>query len=191
MLLIATGFSQLQTGSANINFQVIDFMTAEPLSGASIQLSGTSSINKTTNGVGNVTFSIPFGSYTITVSKSACSQIGPQYFVVDQTAPLRIIAKLRCPVSGAPPSVNPFVDTDRSQYRYGDLLNWVGKGFAPGAYVRPCLDSICGSTIQSDSEGNSVNTILIDQTFSLGTHVLTVLDVATNASAQMQITISP
>src|SRR3990172_5361641 len=131
MVLIFTVSHQAQVGSVTINFQVRDFLTAQPILAATILLSGPSTLNQTTNDSGNATVNIPFGSYTITVSKSDCKQIGPQNFIVDQNTPTFVIAKLQCPPSGSPPLVNPHVQTDLPQYHLGQVITWTTTGFAP------------------------------------------------------------
>lgn len=189
MVLMVTGIPQAQVGSSTINFQVRDFWTAQPILAAAILLSGPSTLNKTTNDSGNATVNIPFGSYTITVSKSGCTQIGPQDFIVDQNAPTFVIAKLQCPPSGSPPLVNPHVQTDRPQYQVGNVVTWTITGFAPGAYVQPCLAKLCGAVEQSNTSGTLEGRLLIDQLVSVGNQTLTVTDVATGASTEVQVLI--
>ena len=189
IVLIVTGIPQAQVGSMTINFQVRDFGTAQPILAAIIRLSGPSPLNQTTNDRGNATVNIPFGSYTIIVSKSGCNQIGPQNFIVDQNAPVHIIAKLQCPPSGSPPLVNPHVQTDRPQYQMGQIITWTITGFAPGAYVQPCLAELCGAVVQSNTSGTFEGTMLVDALVSIGNQTLTVTDVVTGASTEVQFLI--
>ena len=190
MVLMVTGIHQAQVGSVTINFQVRDFGTAQPILAATILLSGPSTLNQTTNDSGNATVSIPFGSYAITVSKSGCKQIGPQNFIVDQNAPVHIIAKLQCPPSGAPPLVNPHVQTDMPEYHKGQVITWTITGFAPGAYVQPCLAELCGAVEQSSTSGTFEGTMLVDALVPIGNQTLTVTDIVTSASTQVQVLIA-
>ena len=190
MVLMVTGIHQAQVGSMTINFQVRDFGTAQPILAAIILLSGPTTLNQTTNDRGNATANIPFGSYTITVSKSGCKQIGPQNFIVDQNAPVHIIAKLQCPPSGSPPLVNPHVQTNLPQYHMGQVITWTITGFAPGAYVQPCLAELCGAVEQSSTSGTFEGTMRVDELVPVGNQTLTVTDIATSASTQVQVLIS-
>lgn len=189
MLLAATGVHQQQAGTITIQFQVKNFWTAEPIQGVTILLSGPSTISQTTNQDGNTTITIPFGNYEIIVNKAPCTQIGPQNFIVDQTAPAQIIAKLQCAPSGTPPLANPHVQTDQPQYQHGQRIAWVTTGFTPGAYVQPCLGQLCGSVVQSNISGASEGTILVDQLVPTGNQTLSVRDIVTNTVTQVQVLI--
>ncbi len=190
MLLTVSGIHQSQAGTATINFQVRDFWTAEPILGATILLSGIPTLTLTTKEGGNATLNIPFGNYTITVSKAECTQIGPQIFVANENPATYIIAKLQCPPPGSPPLVDPHLHTDRAQYHIGEVITWSITGFAPGAYVQPCLAGLCGPVVQSDASGTLEGTLLVDQLVPTGDQPLTVADITTSASTQIQVSIS-
>lgn len=189
LLISLTGVLQQQASSATVTFQVRDFWTADPIPTAVVLLSGPTALNQTTNQAGNTTFTIPFGSYMITVSKTQCSQIGPQSFIVDQTAPAFIIAKLQCPPAGSPPLANPHVQTDRTQYQIGEVIEWTATGFAPGAYIQPCLGEMCGAVVQSSNSGIYQGIMVVDGRVSAGNQTLSITDITTNAQAQSQILI--
>ena len=191
ILLLATfmGVHPNQSGSMIITFQVWNFQTAEPLPASIVLLTGATVLNQTTNEAGNTTITVPFGSYTITVSKSQCSKIGPQSFTVDETTPSFVIAKLQCPPAGAPPFVNPHVQTDKSQYQAGEAIGWTTTGFAPGAYVQPCVGELCGGIVQSNRSGIAQGTFAVDARVTIGNQTLTVTDITTNAATQIQILI--
>jgi hypothetical protein len=192
VLLLAALVRPTQSNAFTFNFHVQDNTTAQPIQGAIISLSGPlpAQLNQTTNVAGNTTVTLPPGSYTITVSKSQCDQIGPQSFIVDQTAPLNITVELSCQQSGSPPLENPSVQTDKSQYHYREIISWRTSGFAPGAYVQACLSSVCGGIIQSDSSGNARGAFLVDQPLSSG-QTFSVKNVNTGASGQITVTIMP
>jgi len=191
LVLTLTGLqqTQAQASSATINFQVWDFWTADALPAAVVLLIGPATFNQTTNQAGNATVSLPFGNYTITVSKTQCSQIGPQQFTVDQTAPSDIIAKLKCPIAGSPALVNPHVQTDRPDYEIGQIISWTATGFAPGAYVQPCLADMCGAVVQSDRSGVSEGKIVVHARVPAGNQTLSVMDITSGDSVQIQIAI--
>jgi len=84
-----------QSATMAITFQVKNYSN-QPIQGATISLSGVQSVSQNTDANGNATLNVPFGSYSITVSKASCTQIGPQPFIVDQTAPSSILVRLQC-----------------------------------------------------------------------------------------------
>jgi hypothetical protein len=178
-----------QSTAPIITFYVQDYTTAQPLQGATILLLGAQSITQETGANGIASIAIQFGNYQITVGKSQCSPIGPQQFVVDETAPPQITVKLQCSPSGSPPLETPSLRTDNTTYHRGDVLNWQTAGFAPGAYIRPCLGSVCGGIAQSDSIGEANGAFVITAQLS-GTQTFSVTNMNTGASAQGQITIS-
>jgi len=180
-----------QTASMAIEFQVVDFATAQPLQDASVSLLGPQALNGTTNANGTAALSIPLGTYTLTVSKAACSGVGPQTFIVDETAPESIVIKLQCEQTGADPVENPTIQTDRTEYHYNDTITWTASGFAPGAYLQACVGSICGGVLQADRFGNATGIFVIDLTMTAGTQQLTILNIITGTSTQTQITLSP
>jgi len=187
LLVTLTGVQPGQSGSMTITFQVWDFQTAEPLPSSIVLLTGGAVLNQTTNEAGNTTITLPFGSYTITVSKSQCSKIGPQPFTVDETTPSFVIAKLQCPSVGSPPFVNPHVQTDKSEYQIGQVISWTTTGFAPGAYVQPCIGDLCGGVVQSNRSGIAQGTFAVDARVNAGNQTLTATDITSDASAQIQI----
>lgn len=194
MLLLATSTGYIrsitgESGVTTVTFHVQDYMTAQSIQGAVISMSGLQSISQTTNSAGNVTMVIPFGTYLITITAPPCTTIEPQTFITDETAPSSITVKLRCPQSLSPPLVNPVVQTDKSQYRHKEAVTWHSSGFAPGAYVQPCLSALCGGIIQSDGFGNASGVLLVESLVPLAQATLSVRDVNTNAIAQIAVTI--
>jgi hypothetical protein len=178
-----------QSTAPIITFYVQDYTTAQPLQGATILLLGAQSITQDTSSNGIASIAIQFGNYQITVGKPQCTPIGPQQFVVDETAPPQITVKLQCSPSGSPPLENPTLQTDNTTYHQGDVLSWQTAGFAPGAYVRPCLGSVCGGIAQSNSIGQANGAFVISAQLT-GTQTFSVTNTNTGASVQDQITIS-
>jgi hypothetical protein len=181
--------SPLQSSSPTITFHVQDFTTAQAIEGATVSLTGGQSVAQETGADGAVALSIQFGEYEIIVGKSQCSQIGPQSFIVDETAPSQIIVKLQCPPSGSPPLESPTLQTDKTTYSQREVLSWQSAGFAPGALVQPCLANICGGVAQSDSAGSANGVFVIDIQLA-GAQTFSVTNTNTATSAQVQITIS-
>jgi hypothetical protein len=192
-LIALAGFHIQQAAaltSTIMTYHVQDYTTAQPITGASLALTGLTSFSQIADTNGNVTLAVPPGTYNITVSSSGCTQVGPQVFVVDGTTPTSIIAELHCPSSSSQPKENPTLQTDKTQYRYGETVHWSTTGFAPGAYVQVCITNVCGPVIQSNASGNALGMFSIDQRIPTGQQALTAKNTVTTASMQVQITIS-
>jgi hypothetical protein len=179
-----------QTITTLITYHVQDYTTAQPLPGATVALTGFTSFSQIADSNGNVTLAIPPGTFNITVSNSGCTQIGPQVFLVDQATPTSIIAQLHCPLSATQPKESPSLQTDKTQYGYGETVHWSTTGFAPGAYVQVCIANICGPVIQSNASGNALGMLSVDQRIPTGQQITTAKNTVTDASIQVQITIS-
>jgi hypothetical protein len=190
MLTALTFVYGQQTGSMAIEFQVVDFATAQPLQNASVSLLGQQPLNGTTNANGTTALTIPFGTYTLTISKASCTQLGPQPFIVDQTALANILVKLQCQQTSAQPQENPSVRTDRAEYHYNDTITWNASGFAPGAYLQACISTICGGVVQGDRFGNATGIFVIDINMIAGPQTLIIQNIITGTSTQTQITLS-
>ena len=190
LILLSLAFAgPSQSNVPTITFHVQDYSTAQPIQGATISLTGAQSLSKQTDTNGAVNIAIQFGEYQITAGKAQCTQIGPQRFVVDETVPSNVIVKLQCSPSGSPPLESPSLQTDTTTYHQGQVLTWQSTGFAPGAYVQPCLASACGGIAQSDSTGSSSGEFVINVQLS-GAQTFSIKNTNTGASAQVQITIS-
>jgi hypothetical protein len=190
LLVALTSLHTQQLATVTISFQVSDSTTAETIPGATLSLAGTQSFNQTTDSNGITSLAIPYGSYNLTISKESCSQIGPQPFSIDQSAPSNILVKLQCQQTVSQQTENPSVQTDKAQYAYNETMYWNASGFAPGAYVQACLGQLCGGVIQADSSGNANGVFLVDQRVQAGQETLAVKNIVTGVSGQTQITIS-
>ncbi len=188
MFLTLSSAVPLQSTNVLITFQVRGVTTAQAIQGATISLVGSQTLTQDTNANGMVTLSIPYGKYTITVSELSCTQIGPESFIVDQSAPSSILVKLQCSSNGSPPLETPSLQTDKTQYHQRETVNWRSSGFAPGAYVQPCLAEVCGAVLQSDGSGNANGFFAID--VASGVQSFSVKNINTGTSAQISITIS-
>jgi len=180
-----------QTATITIQFQVVDFATAQPIQDATVSLAGLQALNGTTGADGAAALIIPFGTYNLTIAKTSCTGIGPQTFIVDQTAPQNILIKLQCQPIPTQPTENPSVQTDRPEYHYNDTITWTTTGFAPGAYLQACVESICGGVLQADKSGNAGGIFVIDVNMTTGNQTLTIRNIMTGTSTQTQITLTP
>jgi hypothetical protein len=190
LLVALTSMQPQQLATVTVSFQVIDSTTAKPFPGATVALSGPQPFNQTTDSNGVTSMAIPYGSYNLTISEQSCTQIGPQPFSIDQSAPSNIMVKLQCQETDSQKAESPSVQNDNTQYAYNQTIYWNATGFAPGAYVEACLGQLCGGVVQADSSGNAKGAFLVDKRVQAGQQTLTVKNIETGISGQAQITIS-
>ena len=190
LLVALTSLHTQQLATVTISFQVTDSTTAQPIPSATVSLAGPQAFNQTTDTDGITSLAIPYGSYNLTIGKQSCSQIGPQPFSIDQSAPSNILVKLQCQQTATQQTEKASVQTDKTQYAYNETIYWNASGFAPGAYVEACLGQLCGGVTQAQSSGNAKGVFLVDLRVQAGQQTLTVKNIVTGVSGQAQITIS-